>query len=144
MLSNNWLLSIKKAWNQGSIIISNYDITLLQFLFCKNTVNLKKCLAAFPLLFCCSSNGWLQLELRINSIPLEKGMTISVCFKENNTLENTKLIIAKVTANTQSSLQKDPWNNDGTTQIYGCKCSFEIKIRFKSKYLTHKLYLSNS
>ena len=28
--------------NQGDIIISNYDISLLQFLLCKNTVNLKK------------------------------------------------------------------------------------------------------
>ena len=27
------------AWSQGGIIISNYDISLLQFLFCKNTVN---------------------------------------------------------------------------------------------------------
>ena len=26
------------AWNQGGIIISVYDISLLQFLFCKNTV----------------------------------------------------------------------------------------------------------
>ena len=57
------------AWNKGGILINNYDISLLQFLFCKNTVNLKECLAAFALLFCFSSNGWLQLELRINSIP---------------------------------------------------------------------------
>ena len=28
------------------IIISNYDISLLQFLFFKNTVNLKECVAA--------------------------------------------------------------------------------------------------
>ena len=27
-------------------------------------------------------DGWLQLELRINSIPLKKGMTTSACFKE--------------------------------------------------------------
>ena len=34
------------AWNQGSITIINYDISLLQFLFCKNLVNLKACVAA--------------------------------------------------------------------------------------------------
>ena len=32
----------KHAWNQGGIIVSIYDISLLQFLFWKNTVNLKK------------------------------------------------------------------------------------------------------
>ena len=32
------------------IKISNYDISLLQFLFCKNTVNLQKCVAAIALL----------------------------------------------------------------------------------------------
>ena len=33
------------AWNQGGIIISIYDISLLQFLTCKNTINLKECVA---------------------------------------------------------------------------------------------------
>ena len=61
---------------------SNYDISLLKFLLCKNTVNLKECVVPFSLLFCYSSNGWLQLELRINSIPLEKGMTASASFRE--------------------------------------------------------------
>ena len=72
MAANNRLLSVS----------SNYDISLLQFLFCKTTVNLKECLAAFALLFCYSSKGRLQLELGINSIPLKKGMTASACFKE--------------------------------------------------------------
>ena len=34
------------SWNQGGIIISNYDISLLQLLFCKGTVNSKECVAA--------------------------------------------------------------------------------------------------
>ena len=70
------------SWNQGGIIISNYDISLLQLLFCKNTVNLKECLAVIALLFFHSSNGWLQLELQINLIPLKNWMTASDCFKE--------------------------------------------------------------
>ena len=37
---------------EGDIIISNDDIFLLQFLFCKNIVNLQKCVAAIALLFC--------------------------------------------------------------------------------------------
>ena len=33
-----------------------------------------------------SSNGWLQLKLCSNSIPLKKEMTASVCFKETQYL----------------------------------------------------------
>ena len=95
-------------WSQQGIISPwlssylsySYDISLLQLLFCKNTVNLKECVAAFALLFCYSSNGWLQLELRINSIPLKKGK------KKHTTLENTR------------SLQKTFWKDNGTAQIY--------------------------
>ena len=29
-----------------------------------------------------SSNGWLQLELRINSLLLKKGITTKTCLKE--------------------------------------------------------------
>ena len=38
------------AWNQGGIIISIYDISLLQFLTCKNTINLKECVAEIAFL----------------------------------------------------------------------------------------------
>ena len=38
------------SWNQGGIIISNYGISLLQLLFCKNIVNLKECVAVIVLL----------------------------------------------------------------------------------------------
>ena len=82
MPSNNRLVSIYTSWDQGGILISNYDISLLQFLFCKNTVHLEECLAAFAILFCYSSNGWLQLGLRINSISSKKEMTASACFRE--------------------------------------------------------------
>ena len=37
---------------------------------------------AIALLFCHSSNEWLQLELPVNSIPLKKEMTACACFKE--------------------------------------------------------------
>ena len=82
------------------------------------TVNLKECVAAVTLIIekSNSSNGWLQLDLRINSITLKKGMTASACLKETQSLENTCL------------LQMTSWNNDGTTQMYGSKCSFEITI----------------
>ena len=33
------------SWNQGGIIINNYDISMLQLLFCKNIVHLKECMA---------------------------------------------------------------------------------------------------
>ena len=29
-----------------------------------------------------SSNGWMQMELRINPIPVKNGTTATVCFKE--------------------------------------------------------------
>ena len=76
MSSNNRILLVSLN------LISDYDIALLQFLFCKSTVNLKECVAAIARLFCHSSNGWLQLELQMNSIPLKKGMSASACFKE--------------------------------------------------------------
>ena len=37
-------------WNQGGIIIINYDISSLQLLLYKNIVNLKECMAAIVLL----------------------------------------------------------------------------------------------
>ena len=39
--------------------------------------------------------------------------------KKHSTLENTR------------SLHVASWDNDGTIQIYGCKCSFEIAICLK-------------
>ena len=38
------------AWNQVVIIIDIYDISLLQFLLCKNAVSLKEWVAAITLL----------------------------------------------------------------------------------------------
>ena len=68
----NWC---RHAWNQGGIIISIYDISLIQFLFCKNTINLKECVAAIALLLYKKHHSWkkwLHLKLRINSIPFKK------------------------------------------------------------------------
>ena len=85
----NWCCQITSffqyiyALNQGGTIISNYDTSLLQFLFCKNTIKLREFLAAFALLLCYSSNGWLQLELRINAISLKKWMTAKCLFQRN-------------------------------------------------------------
>ena len=50
---------------------------------------------------------------------MKKRMTTSACLKETQYLENS------------TSLQVGSWNNDGTTQMYGCKYYFEIKIRLK-------------
>ena len=38
------------SWNQWGIIISNYYISLLQLLFCKDIVNLKECVATIFIL----------------------------------------------------------------------------------------------
>ena len=68
----NWC---RHAWNQGGIIISIYDISLIQFLFCKNTINLKECVAAIALLLYKKHHSWkkwLHLKLWINSIPFKK------------------------------------------------------------------------
>ena len=68
----NWC---RHAWNQAGIIISIYDISLIQFLFCKNTINLKECVAAIALLLYKKHHSWkkwLHLKLWINSIPFKK------------------------------------------------------------------------
>ena len=46
----NRLFQYMFAWNQGGIIVSIYDISLLQFLLCKSKVNLKEGVAAVTLL----------------------------------------------------------------------------------------------
>ena len=48
---------------------------------------------------------------------LKKGLAASPSSKNHSTLENSML------------LQVGSWNNNGATQIYGCKCSFEITTR---------------
>ena len=50
-----------------------------------------------------------------------------VVSKKHSTLENT------------SYLQRASCNNDDTTQIYDCKCSFETTIHLKQKYLSNTL-----
>ena len=90
------------AWNQGGIVISIYDISLPQFLLCKSTVNLKK---------------WRAATGIVNQLnTFEKRDDCKCLLPKRNTLENTK------------SLQVAHWNNDGTTQLYGCKCFFGMKI----------------
>ena len=42
------------------------------------------------------------------------------------------------------SLQVASWNNDSNTQMGGCKCSFEITVCLKLKYLPNTLYTCNS
>ena len=43
-------IQYKHSWDQQGIITSNYDISLLQLLFCKSIVNLKEWVAAIVLL----------------------------------------------------------------------------------------------
>ena len=73
------------AWNQGGIIII-VSISLLQVLFFKNTVNLKEWVNSITLLKqrkSNSSNGWLQMDLWINSIPMKKTDDGKCLFKRN-------------------------------------------------------------
>ena len=104
------------AWNQGCIKIVIYDISLLQFLFCKNTVNFRECVDAVH--FYNKKGAYHRMDgCNWNcELALKKGMTASACFKE------TQYTI---------SLQVASWNNDSTTQMYGCKCSFEIATHLK-------------
>ena len=67
------------------------------------------------------------MELWINSILLKKELAASPS-KKHSTLENIKLLLVA------------SWNNDGVTQIFGCKCSFEITTCLKQKYLPNTLY----
>ena len=67
-----------------------------------------------------TQNSWKQGWLKV------------LISKKHSTHENTR------------SLQVASWNNDGTIQIYGCKCSFEITICLKQKYLSHTLYIIHS
>ena len=67
-------------WNQESIIVNKYN-NIKNY---NKHSKFEKCAAAFALLFCYSSNGWLQMKLKINSISLKKGMTASACFKETH------------------------------------------------------------
>ena len=72
------------AWIQGSVIICIY-ISLQQFLFCKNSkfdwMSGGNC--SFLIEKKGNSlNGWLQLDLRINSIPLKIGIAASACLKK--------------------------------------------------------------
>ena len=61
-------VSIDTSWNQEVIIVGNYDISLLQILFCKNAVNFKESVAGTAFYNGekgHSSNGRLQLTLRL-------------------------------------------------------------------------------
>ena len=62
------------------------------------------------------NRGWLQVLVS----------------KKHSTLEDTR------------SLQEASWNNDGTTEMYGCMCSFETTERLKRKCLSNTLYIGNS
>ena len=70
------------AWNQGCIKIVIYDISLLQFLFCKNTANFKECVDA--VLFYNKKGAYHRMDgCNWNcELALKKGMTASACFKE--------------------------------------------------------------
>ena len=74
---------------------------------CSAKTSKSECVAAFALLFCSLSNGWLQLKLRINSILLKKRWLQVLVSKKHSSLENTR------------SLQKASWNNDSTTHMAG-------------------------
>ena len=78
------------------------------------------------------SNGCLQLDLKINSITLKKGMTAGACSKKHSTLENTRF------------LQVVSGSNDGHIHMYCFNCSFEITMCLEYKYLSNTLHIRNS
>ena len=78
---NGWL-QLMPSNNRLLLIFSNYDFSLLSIPVLQKYSKFERMFGCICSLFCYSSNGWLQLELRINSIPLKKGMTPSACFKE--------------------------------------------------------------
>ena len=62
----------------------------------------------------------------------KKGRPQVLVSRKHSTLENTR------------SLQVTSWEIEGTTQMYGCKCSFKITVRLKQKYLPNSLHVRNS
>ena len=65
-------------------------------------------------------SDWIQRDMRENATRVTPNSdtfhavmtTAGACSKKHSTLENTRL------------LQMASWNDDGVTQMYGCKCSF--------------------
>ena len=103
------------TWNQEGIIISIYDIFLIHFLFCKNTVNLKE-----------------LVDLPINSISLKKGMMTAGTYLKKTQYPWKYCIVA-------SGLLKKWWYHwNVRLQQYVWKT-----IRFKWKYLSNTLYICN-
>ena len=78
------------------------------------TVNLKECVAA----------------LRINSILLKTVMTASACLKETQYLWKY-LVTASGLLKQWGCMAEGEIMRVYTTQMYGCKYSFEITIRLK-------------
>ena len=66
-----------------------------------------------------SAYGWLQ---RNCELALKKGMTGSARFKE---------------IQYPRSLRVPNGNDDGTTQMYGCKCFFEMAAHLKWRYMSN-------
>ena len=133
MSSYNRLLSICTCLKTRRCHNYFYHISLRQFLFCKGTVSLKMmhdCNCPFVIKKVYLSNWCLHLELRVKSIHLnKKGSLRELVSKKRNILGNTW------------SLQVVSWNNDGTTQMYRCKCSFEITIQIKKKHVSSSLHI---
>ena len=77
-----------------------------------------------------SSNRWLQLVLRISFEEREECLSL---FQRN--VYPKSLLVAS-------------WNNDGTTQIYGCKCSLWYNntpyIEISVKYILYLQFMVGS
>ena len=81
---------------------------------CNYSFIIKRGLSPYGLLLC---NCELALKI---------GMPASACFKQTQY---------------PRSLQVASSNNDGTTQMYGCKCFFEIAAHLKQKYSSNTSYI---
>ena len=122
--NNKAILQYIHAWNQGVIVSSNY-ISLLQFLFYENAVNLlDKRIVILQLLFHNRTRTITRMDgfnrkYETTQYLWKKRWLQVLVLKKHSTLGNNR------------SLHVASWDNNSTTQINGCKCSFEITIHRK-------------
>ena len=136
MVGCNWCCRITDfvqyihAWNQGGIIIGVYDISLLQFLFWNKFERRRGCNFSFIIEKGSFIKWMTELKLEINSVPLKKGMTALL---QRN----------KVPLKILDHCKWPPEIMTVTLKMYGCKWSFEKKIRLEYKYLSNTLHILN-
>ena len=120
------------AWKQEGIIISICDISLLQFLFCKNCSRKMFCSkfermreynCSFVIIHFLWKKGWLQVLVQRNTVPL-KILNHCKWFSDIMTL-TLKCMFASALLKWQYALNWNICQIHGIYSIHGCKCSFK-------------------